>query len=100
MVGAIEVHGEIALGETGFLARLDPAVAAVREHDEGDGKFVAHHRLELAAGEAEAAVAHDGDAFRARPAELGANRAGQRVSERAMCAIRDEMAPGEPGDVE
>src|SRR3546814_15015468 len=63
MVGLAEIHGEIALSETGVLSRLNPAEDTVGEHDQRDRRPGAREGLHLAGIEAEAAVTHDGDAF-------------------------------------
>src|SRR5256885_12231542 len=61
MVGAVEVDGEVAFIVAGLLAGLDPAEHAVGEHDHLQRHVAAHDGFQLAAGEAEAAVAHDRD---------------------------------------
>src|SRR5450830_19884 len=58
VLGAVEVDRKIALFIAGLLAGLDPAVHRDRKHNHLQRHRAAHDGFQLAAGEAEAAVAH------------------------------------------
>src|SRR3546814_2059646 len=94
MVGLAETHGEIALSETGFLSRLNPAEDTVGEHDQRDRRPGAREGLHLAGIEAEAAVTHYGDAFGGGAGEISAKDARQRVAEGAVRAVADQPGGG------
>src|SRR3546814_7232453 len=94
MVGLAEIHGEIALSETGVLSRLNPAEDTVGEHDQRDRRPGAREGLHLAGIEAEAAVTHDGDAFGGGAGEISAKDARQRVAEGAVRAVADQPGGG------
>ena len=89
---AREVDREVASAVARLLARLDPAVGGVGEHEHQQRHLAAHDRLELADGEAEAAVAHHRHALAPRVGEPRAQRRGHRVAERAVRAVGDEVA--------
>ena len=55
MIRVREIHG-VVLPAANFLSGLDPAVAAVVEHDERHGQIQARQGLELTARDAEASV--------------------------------------------
>ena len=92
VVGAPEIHVVEALAEACVLARLDPAEGGVREDEAGHGHVVPDERLELSAGEAERAVAHQRHDRRLGAAHLCAHGGGERVAERTVGPVGDEVA--------
>src|SRR3546814_1070669 len=94
MVGLAEIHGEIALSETGVLYRLNPAEDTVGEHDQRDRRPGAREGLHLAGIEAEAAATHDGDASGGGAGEISAKDARQRVAEGAVSEVAAEPEIG------
>ncbi len=99
VVGAVEIDREIALSEPGALPGLDPAERGVGNHQHRDRQFEPHDRLQFAAGEAEAAVAHHRDRLRLWPADSGAGGGAHRIAERTVRPVRPQMPP-RPGDLE
>ena len=91
MISAGKIHRIVALAEAGFLSCLDPAVGAVGDHYHHERHLEAHNGFEFTHGEAETAVAHDGDGLRLRTAEMRADAGRHRITERAMGAVGDEM---------
>ena len=91
-----EVYPKVALVVGRLLSRLDPAIRAVGDHDESNRQPITHHGFELAAGEAEAAVAHHRHALHIRPREMSADGRRHRVAERAVGAVGEEPPPGFP----
>ncbi|MPM94915.1 hypothetical protein SDC9_142064 [bioreactor metagenome] len=92
MVGAVEIDREIALAIAGLLTGLDPAIHRVGEHNHLERHVAAHHGLQLAAGETKTAVAHGRNHQRIGLAHRRAERRRQRIAERAMRTVGDEVA--------
>src|SRR4051812_3610485 len=94
MIRHPEVHRKITLLVAGLLPGLDPAVDRVGDHDEGNGQLEPHGSLELAGAHAEAAIAHHRDRLHRGPAEMRADRGGERIAERAVRTIGEIAPPG------
>src|SRR5436305_242855 len=91
VVGAAEIDREIALVEPDLLPGLDPAERRIRDHQHRDRQLEPGDRLQFAAGEAEAAVAHHRDRLARGPADSGAGSRAHRIAERAMRAVRPQV---------
>src|SRR5947207_10534366 len=91
VVGTAEIDREIALVEPDLLPGLDPAERRIRDDQHRDRQLEPGDRLQLAAGEAEAAVAHHRDRLARWAADSGAGRRAHRLAERAMPAVRPQV---------
>ena len=100
MLPGREIDREVAAGEPGLLPRLDPAEGAIGDHHHCDRQAQPRDGLQLAGCKAEAAVPHDRDAFGCGPADLGADRGRQRVAERAVRPVGNEVPAGLPELIE
>ena len=93
VVSTVKIDGIVALVESCFLTSLDPTKGTIREYKKRNRKTKTGNRLQFAYGEAETSVTHSGDDLRIGPPDLSPNCRRQRIAQRAVCPVRDEMPP-------